>query len=134
MISQLRFAGQPHQADEAAPYDAATCDDYEPRPAEFPLDTCDFWPTAGTAKAFRPQRAEGAAPVLFIGTRHDPTTPVGNAERMAGYLDSPLLIREGDGHTFVFGDVNRCIDERVVSYFEDPASAHGGVCAAEPEH
>ncbi|ASF06864.1 putative carboxylesterase [Nocardia brasiliensis NBRC 14402] len=121
------------QADEAALYDAATYDDYEPRPAEFPLDTCDFWPTPGTAKAFRPHRAEGAAPVLFIGTRHDPTTPVGNAERMAGYLDSPLLIREGDGHTFVFGDVNRCIDDRVVAYFEDPASAHSAVCAAEPE-
>ncbi len=52
---------------------------------------------------------------------------------MAGYLHSPLLSREGDGYTFVCGDVNRCIDERVVVYFADPAAAHGAVGAAEPE-
>lgn len=116
------------QADEAAMYDAATYDDYTPRPAEFPLDTCDFWPFAGTAKAFRPHRANGSAPVLFVGTRHDPTTPLRNAERMANYLDSPLLTREGDGHTFVFNDVNQCIDGLVVRYLGDPFSARNAVC------
>ncbi|MBF6543396.1 alpha/beta hydrolase [Nocardia brasiliensis] len=121
------------QADEAAIYDAATYDDYEPRPSEFPLDICAFWPTPGTAKGFQPRRAAGSAPVLFIGTRHDPTTPLGNAERMAKFLDSPLLIREGDGHTFVFGDVNSCIDDRVVNYFANPDAAQRIVCAEEPE-
>ncbi|MGX1776763.1 alpha/beta hydrolase [Nocardia brasiliensis] len=121
------------QAEEAAIYDAATYDDYGPRPSEFPLDICAFWPTAGTAKGFQPRRAAGSAPVLFIGTRHDPTTPLGNAERMAKFLDSPLLIREGDGHTFVFGDVNSCIDDRVVNYFANPDAAQRIVCAEEPE-
>ncbi|MGW4843206.1 alpha/beta hydrolase [Nocardia brasiliensis] len=121
------------QADEAAIHDAATYDDYEPRPAEFPLDICAFWPTPGTAKGFQPRRAEGSAPVLFVGTRHDPTTPLGNAERMAEFLESPLLIREGDGHTFVFGEINGCIDDRVANYFDRPDSAQRIVCAEEPE-
>lgn len=121
------------QADEAALYDAATYDDYKPRPAEFPLEACDLWPTPGTARGFQPRRAAGSAPVLFIGTEHDPTTPLGNAERMAEYLDSPLLTREGDGHTFVFGEVNKCIDDLVVGYFDDPEAARRTVCPAEPE-
>ncbi|MCM6778876.1 alpha/beta hydrolase [Nocardia sp. CDC159] len=116
------------QADLAALHHAATYDDYRPRPTEFPLGTCDFWPTPGTAKAYRPHRANGSPPVLFIGTRHDPTTPLRNAERMAQYLQSPLLIREGDGHTFVFNDVNSCIDDLVVRYFENPPAARSAIC------
>ncbi|UGT43183.1 alpha/beta hydrolase [Nocardia yamanashiensis] len=121
------------QADEQALYDATTYDHYEPRPTEFPLDTCAFWPNRGSAKVFHPARAQNSPPVLFIGTRHDPTTPLSNAERMARYLASPLLIREGDGHTFVFGEVNTCIDDRVVGYFENPDTAQAIVCAEEPE-
>ncbi|RDI63891.1 alpha/beta hydrolase [Nocardia pseudobrasiliensis] len=116
------------QADAAKIYDAATYDDYQPRPAEFPLDTCAFWPTAGTARTYRPHRAKDSAPVLFIGTRHDPATPVQNAERMAQYLESPLLIREGDGHTFVFNEINRCGDDFVVHYLEHPEVAGTKVC------
>ncbi|MFI7002216.1 alpha/beta hydrolase [Nocardia sp. NPDC050175] len=116
------------QADEAAVYDAATFDDYEPRRTEFPLDICDFWPFSGTAKGFRPHRADASAPVLLVGTRHDPTTPLRNAERMADYLASPLLTREGDGHAVVFDDVNQCIDGLVVRYLLDPSSARNAVC------
>ncbi|MFG1793551.1 alpha/beta hydrolase [Nocardia sp. NPDC049149] len=116
------------QAGEAQLHDAATYDDFEPRPTEFPLDTCDLWPTPGTAKAYQPHRGEGSAPVLFVGTRHDPTTPVRNAQRMANYLDSPLVIREGDGHTFVFAGVNACVDDLVVRYLDDPGSTSDAVC------
>ncbi|MEU7144580.1 alpha/beta hydrolase [Nocardia sp. NPDC046473] len=116
------------QADEAAIYDAAPFYYYGPRPAEFPLGTCDLWPFPGTAKGFRPHRAEASAPVLFVGTRHDPTTPLRNAEHMADYFASPLLTREGDGHTFVFADVNPCIDGLVVRYLGDPFSARNAVC------
>lgn len=122
------------QQEAATRYDAATFDDYKSRPAEFPLEDCDLWPFPGMVVPGKilpviPIRVEHAAPLLFVGTRHDPTTPVGNAERMAKYLTSPLLVREGDGHTFVFGDENSCVDAEVVRYLENPNSVPGKVCA-----
>ncbi|MEV0299132.1 alpha/beta fold hydrolase [Nocardia sp. NPDC050710] len=122
------------QQDAAAIYDAATFDNYDRRPAEFPLEDCDLWPFPGKIIPGKilpavPTRVDSAAPLLFVGTRHDPTTPVGNAERMAKYMTSPLLVREGDGHTFVFGNENNCIDVEVVRYLEDPNSVRDKVCA-----
>jgi hypothetical protein len=74
------------------------------------------------------RRYPGAAPLLFVAQRQDPTTPVGNANRMAEYMRSPLPIQEGDGHTFVFGDVSKCIDDEVARYLEDPNSVQDKVC------
>ncbi|WP_194813947.1 alpha/beta fold hydrolase [Nocardia sp. XZ_19_385] len=122
------------QQQAAARYDAATYDNYDPRPAEFPLEDCDLWPfpgkiIPGKALPLAPSRIESAARLLFVGTRHDPTTPVGNAERMAKYMTSPLLIREGDGHCAVFNDENSCVDAEVVRYLKDPNSVGDKVCA-----
>ncbi|MFD3508378.1 alpha/beta fold hydrolase [Nocardia sp. NPDC058666] len=125
-------AARHHEA--AARYDAATYDNYEPRPAQFPLEDCDLWPFEGEVVPGKllpvgPTRADFAARLLFVGTRHDPTTPVGNAERMARYMTSPLLVREGDGHTVVFGDENACIDVEAVRYLNDPDSVRDTTCA-----
>ncbi|MFD4429470.1 alpha/beta fold hydrolase [Nocardia sp. NPDC058497] len=122
------------QHDAAARYDAATYDNYEPRPTEFPLEDCDLWPFEGKVIPGKllpvvPARADSAARLLFVGTRHDPTTPLGNSERMAKYMTSPLLIREGDGHAVVFGDENDCIDAEVIRYLNDPDSARDKTCA-----
>ncbi|MFI1916575.1 alpha/beta hydrolase [Nocardia sp. NPDC020380] len=111
-----------------ARYEAAPYQNYEPRPAEFPLDVCDLWPFAGAVHPVVPSRADGAAPLLFVAQRHDPTTPAANAERMAQYMRSPLLIRESDGHTFVFGGVSSCIDDEVVRYLRDPRSVQPKTC------
>ncbi|MEU8899177.1 alpha/beta fold hydrolase [Nocardia sp. NPDC048505] len=125
-------AARHHEA--AALYDAATFDDYDTRPAQFPLMDCDLWPFPGQVVPGKilpvtPARSPAAPRLLFVGTRHDPTTPIGNAERMARYLTSPLLIREADGHTFVFSDENDCGDDEVVRYLLDPASGRDWVCS-----
>lgn len=116
------------QQDAQALFDASTYENYEPRPAVFPLDVCDLWPFPGAVHPAVPSRADGASPLLFVATRHDPTTPLANAERMAKYMNSPLLIREGDGHTFVFADMNRCVDDEVARYLEDPNAVQDKVC------
>ncbi|MFE3192393.1 alpha/beta hydrolase [Nocardia sp. NPDC059240] len=116
------------QRDAQARHDAASYDDYLPRPAEFPLGTCDLWPFAGALHPAVPSRPDSAPPLLFVAMRYDPTTPVGNAERMARYLRSPLVVREADGHTFVFADVSSCVDNEVVRYLEDPKSVRDKTC------
>lgn len=77
--------------------------------------------------------AEGAAPIVVIGTTRDPATPYEWAEKMAGTLDSGvLLIREGEGHTgFEVG--NKCIDDTVYAYLVDGAVPEDGKrCTNEP--
>ncbi|MEV6771887.1 alpha/beta hydrolase [Nocardia sp. NPDC051030] len=116
------------QRDAQARYNASTYENYEPRPTEFPLDVCDLWPFPGAVHPSVPSRPDSAAPLLFVAQSHDPTTPLVNAQRMADYMRSPLLIREGDGHTFVFGDVDPCIDAEVVRYLRDPHSVQNKTC------
>ncbi|MEV6218586.1 alpha/beta hydrolase [Nocardia sp. NPDC051833] len=98
------------------------------------MEDCDLWPFEGKVVPGKLlpvvlARAGSAARLLFVGTRHDPTTPLGNAERMAKHMTSPLLIREGDGHAVVFGDENDCIDTEVGRYLNDPDSARDKTCA-----
>jgi pimeloyl-ACP methyl ester carboxylesterase len=61
-------------------------------------------------------RAEGAAPIVVIGTTRDPATPFAWAVALARQLDSGVLLRRnGDGHTgYHVG--NSCIDDAVESY------------------
>ena len=45
-------------------------------------------------------RAEGAAPIVVIGTTRDPATPYAWAVALADQLESGVLVTyEGDGHT-----------------------------------
>jgi pimeloyl-ACP methyl ester carboxylesterase len=58
-------------------------------------------------------RAEGAAPILVIGTTRDPATPYEEAVALADQLESGVLLtRDGDGHT-AYNKGNDCIDEAV---------------------
>ncbi|WP_405494251.1 alpha/beta hydrolase [Nocardia sp. NBC_00511] len=98
------------------------------RPTEFPLEVCDLWPFPGAVHPVTPTRPPGAAPLLFVAQRQDPTTPVSNAERMARYTNTALLVLEGDGHTLVFSDVNRCVDGAVTHYLRDPDAAQSATC------
>ena len=63
--------------------------------------------------------AEGAAPIVVIGTTRDPATPYAWAKQMANTLASGVLLtRDGDGHTGYFkGDA--CIDSAVDAYLID---------------
>jgi pimeloyl-ACP methyl ester carboxylesterase len=76
--------------------------------------------------------AEGAAPILVIGTTGDPATPYQWSVEMAELLSSGVLYTvEADGHT-AFLSVP-CVDEVVIDYLVDlePPDENSG-CAAEP--
>jgi pimeloyl-ACP methyl ester carboxylesterase len=61
-------------------------------------------------------RAEGAAPILVVGTTRDPATPYAWAEALAEQLESGVLLsRDGDGHT-AYNSSNECIDTAVEDY------------------
>ncbi|WP_411753191.1 alpha/beta hydrolase [Serratia sp. (in: enterobacteria)] len=66
---------------------------------EYPLDTCDFWPYPGHEQPHAPLPSSALPPLLFISQRYDPVTPYRNAREMASSFKSPLITREGDGHT-----------------------------------
>jgi len=60
--------------------------------------------------------ADGAAPILVIGTTRDPATPLKWAQAMARQLSSAILVtRDGDGHTGYNSD-NDCVDTTVEDY------------------
>ena len=75
--------------------------------------------------------ADGAAPILVIGTTGDPATPYQWAVEMADVLSSGVLYTvEADGHT-AFLSVP-CVDDVVINYLVDlelPAANAG--CAAD---
>jgi pimeloyl-ACP methyl ester carboxylesterase len=60
--------------------------------------------------------AEGAGPILVVGTTRDPATPYAWAQSLAAELSSGrLLTYEGDGHT-AYATGSGCIDAAVDTY------------------
>jgi hypothetical protein len=80
---------------------------------------CAGMPRLDPAPVAGPIRALGAAPILIVGTTHDPATPYPWARALAGQLASAVLLtREGDGHTG-YGRGNHCVDGDVDGYLLD---------------
>ncbi|MEU1278832.1 alpha/beta hydrolase [Streptomyces sp. NPDC005805] len=76
---------------------------------------CGYWPEQATGKAHR-ITAEGAAPIVVVGTTRDPATPYKWSESLADQLSSgTLLTYEGDGHT-AYGRGSDCIDTAINTY------------------
>jgi pimeloyl-ACP methyl ester carboxylesterase len=76
---------------------------------------CQNWPHP-PATSPHAITAEGADPILVLGTTNDPATPYAWAEAMASQLSSGVLItREGEGHT-AYAQGNDCIDSTVDDY------------------
>lgn len=89
---------------------------------------CTDWPI----KATHPQvkiSADGAKPIVVIGTTRDPATPYEWAESLAKQLSSGVLVtRVGDGHT-AYGSGNSCITKAVDAYLvSDTVPKNGLVC------
>ena len=60
--------------------------------------------------------AEGADPILVVGTTRDPATPYAWSEGLADQLSSGVLLTyDGDGHT-AYGGVSACVDSAVNDY------------------
>ncbi|NYI05636.1 alpha/beta hydrolase [Allostreptomyces psammosilenae] len=90
--------------------------------------TCADWPAepVGSSGALT---AEGAAPILVVGTTRDPATPYAWAEALADQLSSGrLLTYDGDGHTaYARGDA--CVDDAIDAYLLDGTlPPEGTVC------
>jgi pimeloyl-ACP methyl ester carboxylesterase len=72
-------------------------------------------------------RAEGAAPIVVVGTTRDPATPFLWASALADQLDSGVLIRrDGDGHTG-YNAGNDCVDEAVERYLVEGVAPEDGL-------
>ena len=81
----------------------------------FGLTACRSW-SVHTGKGPKELDAEGAAPILVVGTSRDPATPLSWAEALAEQLDSGVLVRrDGDGHTGYLAG-NDCVDDVVEEY------------------
>ena len=134
------------QPDGGAPAINCLDDPYAITPAQVPAALQDFEeasPTFGDAfawsllgcsgfqdRASEPPptgHAEGAAPIVVVGTTRDPATPLAGAEHLADYLASGVLItRDGDGHTG-YNAGNDCVDHAVEDYLVDGTVPEDGL-------
>ncbi|MCW1250619.1 alpha/beta hydrolase [Acaricomes phytoseiuli] len=79
---------------------------------------CGAWPYQASTER-EPIAAEGAAPIVVIGTTGDPATPYEWSVALRDQLSSGVLVtREGEGHT-AYGKGNQCIQRAVDNYFID---------------
>ena len=87
---------------------------------------CVTWPAESTATR-GPLTAEGAAPILVVGTTGDPATPYEWAVSLAEQLSSGVLLtHEGFVHTAYRKDVD-CVDEVVDRYLIDGEPPEDGL-------
>lgn len=78
-------------------------------------DPCEAWPFPA-AGVREPIAAEGAAPIVVVGTTNDPATPYEWSVSLAEQLSSGVLVtRVGEGHTG-YNKGNACVDEAVEAY------------------
>ncbi|MBV2154339.1 alpha/beta hydrolase [Kitasatospora sp. SUK 42] len=85
---------------------------------DFTEAACTGWPYQSPEKPHT-IRAEGAAPILVVGTTSDPATPYASAEALAkGFAKATLLTRVGEGHG-AFGKGNACIDQAMEAYLTE---------------
>jgi pimeloyl-ACP methyl ester carboxylesterase len=84
----------------------------------FGFDVCSLWPDDPTGVR-EPVAADGAAPILVVGTTGDPATPYEWAVSLAGQLSSGVLVtRVGEGHTG-YRQGSSCVDDIVDAYLLD---------------
>lgn len=76
---------------------------------------CAYWPVGPTGEPHRIE-AEGAAPIVVVGTTRDPATPYRWSQALASQLSSArLLTYDGDGHT-AYGRGSACVDATINAY------------------
>ena len=89
-------------------------------------DSCEVWPYPPTGTRGE-ITAEGAGPILVIGTTNDPATPYEWSESLADQLEEGVLItRVGEGHTG-YNKGNVCVDDAVESFFLDDVVPEDGL-------
>ena len=83
------------------------------------------------ATSLPPPAATGSAPILVVGTIHDPATPYSGAQHLATALTTGVLLTwNGQGHTAYLRGSD-CIDNAVDAYLvKGTLPAAGTVCPA----
>ena len=93
---------------------------------------CASWPTRSANRYTGPWNATTQNPILLIGTRFDPNTPLANArlaERRLG--NAVLLTHDGYGRTS-HADPSRCVTRALGRYLIDIIPpARGTVCPSD---
>ncbi|GAA3214032.1 alpha/beta hydrolase [Microbacterium terregens] len=90
------------------------------------VDPCAVWPypPSGTRGAIS---ADGAAPIVVVGTTNDPATPYEWSVALADQLASGVLVtRVGEGHTG-YNKGNACVDAAVEAYLLDGVVPEDGL-------
>lgn len=89
-------------------------------------DSCEVWPYPPTGTRGE-ITAEGAGPILVIGTTNDPATPYEWSESLANQLEEGVLItRVGEGHTG-YNKGNVCVDDAVEAFLLDGVVPEDGL-------
>jgi pimeloyl-ACP methyl ester carboxylesterase len=89
-------------------------------------DSCSVWPYPPTGTRGE-IKAEGAGPILVIGTTNDPATPYEWSESLAKQLEEGVLItRVGEGHTG-YNKGNACVDDAVEAFLLDDVVPEDGL-------
>ena len=89
---------------------------------------CKYW--AGPRTVLPVPEDVGAAPIVVVGTRHDPATPYSGAVAMARILGSGHLLT-WDGYTHTAYGQTDCITKAVDAYLLDlVVPPTGTVCPA----
>lgn len=95
-------------------------------PYWFGPDACEVWPYPPTGVR-EPITAEGAPPIVVVGTTNDPATPYEWSVALADQLSSGVLVtREGEGHTG-YNKGNDCVDRAVEQYLIDGVVPEDGL-------
>ncbi|KJQ55348.1 alpha/beta hydrolase [Microbacterium sp. SA39] len=89
-------------------------------------DSCEVWPYPPTGTRGE-IAAEGAGPIVVVGTTNDPATPYEWSESLADQLQEGVLItRVGEGHTG-YNKGNACVDEAVEAFLIDDVVPEDGL-------
>lgn len=98
-------------------------------PLALSMLTCATWP--GERDPYPVGEADGAPPIVVVGTKGDPATPYEQAPRLAELLGTGVLLTyEGEGHT-AYPQSSRCIAVAVDDYLTDlKAPEDGKSCSA----
>jgi pimeloyl-ACP methyl ester carboxylesterase len=93
---------------------------------------CASWPARSADRYTGPWDADTRRPILVIGTRFDPNTPLANARRAARRLgNAVLLVHDGYGH-LSRRDPSACVVEATGRYLVDLATpSPGTVCPSD---
>ena len=89
-------------------------------------DPCEVWPSPPTGVRER-ITADGAAPIVVVGTTNDPATPYEWSVSLAEQLSSGVLVtRVGEGHTG-YNKGNACVDSAIETYLLDGTPPEDGL-------